>query len=124
MDAAVVVADDDAEMREMIAAMLWEHPNVQVVHAVDGEHALHVLRNLRARVLLLDMQMPVLDGPATLRAIRADPELRKLPVVGMSAASLEGAARAAGCDAFLRKPFKPGELVMALRPYLDDVLTA
>jgi CheY-like chemotaxis protein len=120
VDAVVVVADDDAEMRAMVAAMLQGYMGAEVVGAEDGEHALRVLGGVAARVLLLDMQMPVLDGPSTLRALRADPAHRHLPVVAMSAASYEDAARAAGCDDFLRKPFTMDALLAAVRPHLAE----
>lgn len=119
MDAAVVVVvDDRAELRALVAAVLRALPEVEVRGAADGERALRVLREVRARVVLLDMEMPVMDGFATVRAIRADPALRALPVVGMSAGDNGEAARAAGCDAFVPKPFGRHELLAALRPYL------
>ena len=115
----VVVADDDADMRRMVATMVELALGAAVVEAADGQQALSALRARPARVLLLDMQMPVLDGPETLRALRADPQLRGLPVVVMSAAGSEAAARAVGCDAFLRKPFGLDALAATLRPYLE-----
>ena len=117
--AVVVVADDDPAMREMVEAMVRGFLSAEVVAVADGEEALRALRAADARVLLLDMQMPVLDGPGTLRALRADEALRHVTVVAMSAAGLEGAAAAAGCDAFLRKPLGLDALLSALRPYLD-----
>jgi two-component system cell cycle response regulator DivK len=120
VDDVVVVADDDGDMRWLVAEMLRGALGVVVAGTCNGAEALDVLRvpGTNARVLLLDMQMPVLDGPETLRAIRSDPALRALPVVAMSGGGFEEAARAAGCDAFLRKPFGEDALVAALRPYL------
>jgi CheY-like chemotaxis protein len=120
VDDVVVVADDDPVIRGMVAEMLRRALGVVVAGAADGAEALDVLRlpGVNARVLVLDMQMPVLDGPATLRALRSDPALRDLPVVAMSAAAAESEARAAGCDLFLRKPFPTTALVAAVRTCL------
>jgi CheY-like chemotaxis protein len=115
----LLIADDDPEVREMIEFMVRSHLDVRVEGAEDGAQVMAKLAVTPARVLLLDMQMPVMDGAATLAAIRRDDALRDAYVVAMSAAaSLEHAARASGCDSFLRKPFGVDALLAAIGPRL------
>ncbi|MCU0760968.1 MAG: ATP-binding protein [Steroidobacteraceae bacterium] len=110
--ARVVVVDDNADMRSYLASILQPHYRVQT-HA-NGQEALDALRRERPALLVSDLMMPVLDGFQLLAAIRADPALRSLPVVVVSARAGEEArvdGLDAGADDYLVKPFSSRELL-------------
>ena len=106
----VVLADDNADMRDYVRRLLADRYVVEVV--VDGEEALTAIRAKRPDLVLTDVMMPRLDGLGLLQTIRADPELRDLPVILLSArAGEEVEGRTAGADDYLTKPFSARELV-------------
>jgi signal transduction histidine kinase len=116
----VLVADDNGDMREYLRRLLGAVYEVET--APDGEAALDVARQRRPDLILADIMMPRLSGFDLVRAIRADPELRDLPVVLLSArageeASVEGLE--AGADDYLIKPFGARELLARVRANLE-----
>ena len=107
----VLLADDNADMRDYMSRLL--EPRHACIAVGDGLEALEALRRERPDLVLTDIMMPRLDGFGLIQAIRADPELRDLPVIVVSArageeASVEGLA--AGADDYLSKPFSAREL--------------
>ncbi len=109
----VLLADDNADLRSYIARLLADR-GYEVETVVDGMAALEAARATRPDLLITDVMMPRLDGFGLLRALRADPELRDLPVVILSArageeAKVEGLD--AGADDYLIKPFSARELL-------------
>ena len=110
--AHVLLADDNADMREYLRRLLENRWSVEAV--ADGHAALEAVRRRKPDLLLTDVMMPGLDGFALLREIRADPSLRDLPVIILSArageeAQVEGLD--AGADDYLIKPFSARELL-------------
>jgi CheY-like chemotaxis protein len=101
----VLVVDDDADIRQMMREVL-DLEGVPTVGAANGKEALRLLQaGLRPRVILLDLMMPVMNGWEFVAAQRADPALRELPVVILSADSTtEAKARQLGVTISLRKP--------------------
>ncbi len=105
--AAILVADDEDAMRNVLALMLRALGYQNVAEARDGEQALAALREREFDLLITDMQMPVMDGFALLTAIKNDPFLHHLPVVVASGMNeLESVARCIelGAEDFLPKP--------------------
>jgi two-component system cell cycle response regulator DivK len=71
----------------------------------------------------MDIQMPILDGYAATRLIKADPALRSIPIIAVTSYALsdeEMKARAAGCDDYVPKPFSPRELLAKIRQHLPE----
>ncbi len=104
--ATVLVVDDEFGVAELIE-MALEDEGHRVVAAVNGRHGLERLAETAPDLVLLDYMMPILDGPGMLRAMRANPALRGIPVVLMT--SLDEATARRECEgyaAFLRKPFR------------------
>ena len=117
----VTVADDNEETREILSEYLAFH-GFSVMLARNGRELLVRLSVQRPAVLLLDMQMPVIDGLAALRQIRADPALAGLPVVVLSAFAMSAdqtRALAAGASAFLSKPVVLANLVQTISSLAD-----
>lgn len=122
--AAVLIVDDELAIVETLAEILTFSGH-EVITASNGQEGLNELAKQPA-IVLLDYMMPVMDGLQMLRAMRADPRHRKIPVVLMSAAGVDtvrGAARVSGArkppwDAFVAKPFTPDQLLSTINALL------
>ncbi len=102
----ILVAEDNT-MNQMLMRLLLERIGHECTIAENGKVALERLRDGQYDLLLLDMQMPVMDGMETLEAIRKDPVLSGLPVIALTASAMKGDAERfieAGCDDYLSKP--------------------
>ena len=102
----VLVAEDNAVNRELVAEML-EAADYAVLQACDGEDAIAMLEVSTPDIVLLDMQMPRMDGLETLQAIRAREEWKRLPVIACTAFAMHGereVALHAGFDEYVSKP--------------------
>jgi CheY-like chemotaxis protein len=102
----VLVAEDDPDIRLMIGTMM-ESRGYRVVQAADGQQTLEVARAERPDIILMDLQLPRLNGFSVARFIRQEEHLRKVPIIVVSAhdpARHRNLALAAGCNAFVTKP--------------------
>jgi PAS domain S-box-containing protein len=114
----VLVADDNPAGRELVREGLEDHVN-SIIEAADGREALAKIRETRPDLVLLDIQMPEMDGYAVLREIRSDPALRDLRVVALTAFAMQGdreRALEAGFDDYLTKPVTVAKLKAQLEP--------
>jgi signal transduction histidine kinase/CheY-like chemotaxis protein/GAF domain-containing protein len=119
----VLVADDAPENHVLVRHFLGAE-GYRFVGANDGREALEVLQLEDVSAVLLDMDMPVLNGYDTVRRIRARAEWRDLPVIAMTGYS--GAAEkekciAAGCSLYVEKPIRKAELALAMRKALQTI---
>jgi CheY-like chemotaxis protein len=120
MKKRVLVVDDHHVNRELIRCVL-ETRGIEVSEAVDGNDALEKLSRLRPDMILLDVQMPQLDGFGTIERIRRMPAFTAVPVVALTALAMpddrERTLRA-GFSAYMTKPVDFRELDMILNLYL------
>ncbi|HEX5226953.1 MAG TPA: response regulator [Bryobacteraceae bacterium] len=108
----VLVADDNPAGRELVRESLGDYVS-SIIEASDGREALEKIRETMPDLVLLDIQMPEMDGYAVLREIRNDPVLRGLRVVALTAFAMQGdheRAIAAGFDDYVTKPVTIGKL--------------
>lgn len=121
---SVLVADDNAINRSVATAML-EQLSCRVVIAEDGRAAVEHWRTGQFDVILMDCQMPVMDGYAATAAIRSEEGSRGTPPTTIVALTANALTRdrerclAAGMDAFLAKPFTQDQLAQMLRPHAE-----
>jgi two-component system, cell cycle response regulator DivK len=110
--------DNRAIMRDLLTAAGYA-----VIEAVDGSEGLAMAKAERPDLILMDMQMPILDGFETTRRIKADPLLSAIPIIAVTSYALSGdeaKARAAGCDDYVAKPFSPRNMLAVIRGFLGD----
>ncbi len=116
----ILVAEDDQPSRELIREIL-ETRGYSVIVACDGGEALQKIQESAPNLVLLDLQIPVMDGFAVLSRLRQDPRFASLPVVAVTAYAMRGdreKALAAGFDAYLTKPID----ATALRAQVEQLL--
>ena len=91
------------------------------MEAENGERALQVAAAERPDLILMDIQLPLVDGYEATRRIKSDPSLRHIPVIVVTSYALSGdesKARAAGCDAYITKPYSPRVILAKIREYV------
>jgi CheY-like chemotaxis protein len=86
--ATILVVDDDPNFRSILAEVL-EDEGCRVVHAEDGECALHILRSVTPDLIVLDLAMPVMDGWQLVAALEQDERLSLIPIAVLSACAAE-----------------------------------
>ena len=94
----------------------------QITEAENGEQALAAVAKQRPDLILIDIQLPIMDGYEATRRIKTDPNLRSIPIIAVTSYALSGEekkARAAGCDDYVPKPFSPRQLLAKIRQYLQ-----
>jgi len=108
---AVLVVDDDASLLKLFRAIL-RSADYDVTTAGNGSEALEVARLQHIDVIVMDLRMPVLDGPAFFRELRARGD--KTPVLVTSAFGARDAQRQLGAEGAIEKPFDPDDLLLAI----------
>jgi len=120
----ILVVDDDTDFREGLRAAL-EMKGYQVDEAANGKEALEQIEKKPPLLVLLDLQMPVMNGRELLQKLRAAPETKDVPVVIISGFGFEWEAELMGAQGYVGKPFEPEELertiAVLLRPRLVSV---
>ena len=118
----VLIADDDAQMRRLVRAVL-ERDGMEVVEAGDGLDALDLIGQRRPDLVVLDMDMPRLDGLGVLEELGAQVSTAQIPVVVLTARNDETEARALdlGAQDYLTKPVRPTALSARVRAVLRRV---
>lgn len=117
----ILLAEDDEFSRDMLARRL-ERQGFQVFTACDGREALLAARQQRPDLILMDLDMPVMDGRAAMRALHSDPRTFRIPIIVLTAhASPEDVAEAQlfGCLAYETKPIVLRRLVERIEEILN-----
>ncbi len=117
--ATVLVVDDDSAVLDLLSLALGKE-GYRVLHARSGEEALALARAHRPRAITLDILMPGMDGWAVLVALKADPDLREIPVVVVTILKDRGMALTLGAADFMTKPVDRASLKAMLRRYCPD----
>jgi two-component system cell cycle response regulator DivK len=121
MSKRILVVEDQPDNRQIIRDMLAD-TDYHITEAENGEEALAAIVKERPDLILMDIQLPVLDGYAATRRIKSDPNLKSIPVIAVTSYALSGEekkAREAGCDDYVPKPYSPRQLLAKIRQYLS-----
>jgi len=120
MSKRVLVIEDHEDNRRIVRDLLTKY-SYEVVEAVTGEDGIRMAEMRRPGLILMDIQLPGLDGYEVTRRIKANPALRHIPIIAVTSYALSGddvKAFEAGCDAYFAKPYDPIALLAKIREYL------
>jgi CheY-like chemotaxis protein/DNA-binding CsgD family transcriptional regulator len=120
----ILVADDDPGNRELVVSTMNSLlTEIKVLSAIDGGQVLEIMKKRQVNAVLLDWEMPVMDGFTVLKAIRSNPEWSEIPILMytgvMTATHNLVKALEAGATDFIRKPAEPIELIARIRSALQ-----
>lgn len=122
MTKRILVVEDQADNRQIIRDML-SALDYELTEAENGAEALAAVAKQKPDLILMDIQLPIMDGYEATRRIKADPALNSIPIIAVTSYALssdEEKARAAGCDDFVPKPYSPRQLLAKIRQYLPS----
>lgn len=120
MKRVLIVEDNPQNLK--LAQLILSKAGFDVLQATDGEHGVRLAREQRPDLVLMDVQMPGLDGLAATRLLRNDPATAQLKIVVLSALAMKGDRErilGVGCDAYLAKPFDYKELLATVLRLLE-----
>ncbi len=119
--AKILIAEDEPDIRELVAFML-RCAGYEVLAASNGEEAVQTATRDTPDLILMDVRMPRMTGYDACRLMKANPDLRDVPVVFLSAKGQESEIQSgldAGAEEYLLKPFSPDELTNRVRSILS-----
>jgi two-component system cell cycle response regulator DivK len=122
MNKTILVVEDQEDNRQILRDLLAS-AGFRMIEAHDGQQALTVARSERPDLILMDIQLPIVDGYEATRNIKRDPELRHIPVIAVTSYALSGdekKALEAGCNAYVAKPFSTRYLLAKIGQFLEQ----
>ena len=120
MSKRILMVEDTEDNRQIIRDLM-DSVGYQLLEAEDGAAGVAMAAEHKPDLILMDIQLPVLDGYEATRRIKADPALRHIPIIAVTSYALAGdeaKTRAAGCDGYVAKPFSPRELLAKINQFL------
>ena len=120
MSKRILVVEDQEDNRRILRDLLTS-VGYEVVEAVSGEDGVRMAETQAPDLILMDIQLPGLDGYEATRRIKANAVLRQSPIIAVTSYALSGddaTAFEAGCDAYVSKPFSPRALLAKIREFL------
>jgi len=115
----ILVVEDVDFNRDLVVQLLED--KYQVIEAVNGQEGVSIAEKEKPELILMDLSLPVMDGWEATRILKADTELRSIPVIAITAHAMKGdeeKALAAGCDDYLVKPLDEDELLLKIEKHL------
>jgi two-component system cell cycle response regulator DivK len=116
----ILLVEDEEDNMQILRDLLTA--DNEIAEAINGEKALAAVAKERPDLILMDIQLPIMDGYEATRRLKADPASRSIPVIAITSYALgedEKRARAAGCDDFVAKPYSPRFLLAKVRDHLS-----
>ncbi len=120
MSGRILVVEDHADNLQILRDLLAS-AGYGMIEARTGQEGVALAERYHPDLILMDIQLPDFDGYEATRRIKANPALRRTPVIAVTSYALSGddvKAMEAGCDAYVAKPFSPRALLVKIREYL------
>ena len=120
MSRRILIVEDQEDNRRILRDLLTS-AGYELIEATNGQEGVDLAASERPDLILMDIQLPVLDGYEATRRIKAEPALRTIPIIAVTSYALSGddvKAFEAGCDSYVTKPFSPRALLAKVREYL------
>ncbi len=121
MTKCILVVEDQEDNRQILRDLL-STTDYEMIEAENGQEALDAMVRKRPDLILMDIQLPVMDGYEATRRIKANPDWQSIPVIVVTSYALSGdaeKARAAGCDDYVTKPYSPRQLLAKIREFIE-----
>lgn len=112
---------EDNEHNRYLTTFLLEKRGYTVISACDGATGIRLAEEIRPALILLDIQLPMMDGYEVAQSLRKNPNLRNVPIVAVTSYAMAGdreKALAAGCDGYIEKPINPETFVAEVEEFL------
>jgi two-component system cell cycle response regulator DivK len=122
MTQRILLVEDHEDNRRIVRDLIGA-TGYELVEAVSGEDGVAMAETERPDLILMDIQLPGIDGYEATRRIKANPALAHIPIIAVTSYALSGddvKARQAGCDDYVTKPFSPRALLAKIRAYLPE----
>jgi two-component system, cell cycle response regulator DivK len=122
MSQRILVVEDQEDNRAILRDLLTA-AGFELIEARTGEEGVELAERERPALILMDIQLPVIDGYEATRRIKSKAALTSIPIIAVTSYALTGdeaKARAAGCDAYVSKPFSPRQLLAKVRELLPS----
>ena len=123
MAAETVLIVDDAPINLKLSRILLRKEGFEVVTATDAEQALSILESVRPDLILIDIQLPGMDGLELTRKLKENPATSNIVIVALTACAMKGdeeRSLAAGCDGYIAKPIDTATIGARVRQYLAN----
>ena len=120
MTRQILVIEDTEDNRRILRDLLTA-AGYDVIEAVDGMTGVAIAIERRPALILMDIQLPVIDGYEATRRIKADPTTQNIPIIAVTSYALAGdeaKAREAGCNGYIAKPYSPRLLLQKVREFV------
>jgi two-component system cell cycle response regulator DivK len=120
MSKRILVIEDTEDNRRILRDLLT-NAGFELIEAADGERGVMMAAEHRPDLILMDIQLPIIDGYEATRRIKANPDTRHIPIIAVTSYALSGdeaKAIAAGCDGYIAKPFSPRKILDEIRGFL------
>ncbi len=120
MNKTILVVEDHEDNRRILRDLLT-NSDFEVIEAVTGTDGVRIAETHHPDLILMDIQLPGIDGYEATRRIKENPDLQKIPIIVVTSYALSGddvKAFKAGCDAYVTKPFSPRNLLAKIREFL------
>ena len=120
MSKRILVIEDQEDNRQIVRDLMTAS-GYELIEATTGEEGLEAAARERPDLILMDIQLPGIDGYEVTRRIKANPQLQKIPIIAVTSYALSGddkKAFAAGCDGYVTKPYSPRLLLAKIKEYL------
>ncbi len=114
---------EDNDQNFYLVSFILSAKGYEVLRARDGREGVDLASTTNADLILLDIQLPVMDGYATARELRKNPGLAAIPIVALTSYAMAGdreKALAAGCNGYIEKPINPKTFTEQIEQYLPD----
>jgi two-component system cell cycle response regulator DivK len=122
MGRRILVIEDQEDNRRILCDLLTTR-GYEIIEATTGLDGVSIAEKERPDLILMDIQLPGIDGYEATRRIKANPILHQIPIIAVTSYALSGddaQALEAGCDAYVAKPFSPRALLAKIREYVPS----
>ena len=122
MTKRILIVEDTEDNRQIIRDLMTS-AGYELIEAVDGIEGVAAAEREKPDLILMDIQLPGIDGYEATRRIRAIPAIAKVPIIAVTSYALSGdeaKTREAGCDGYVAKPFSPRQLLAKVREFLPE----